>query len=118
MKNYLDIKTYTNRGLKQSVSYFLNSLEVPKYMKYCLSDWSHPEMSDGQIMYASLDAIYGQFLLAKCIEEFGTLKEFEKEIKKLIKFKRSAKAKGMIVEKKPARKKRRNFKRKKIVKKN
>eukprot|EP00494_Astrolonche_serrata_P000900 UN00906 len=66
MSGTLDLITYTNMGLKQSVTKcFENVNSTPKYKRIVMSNWNRSILGNDQIMYACLDALYGERIAVK-----------------------------------------------------
>jgi len=76
MKGCIDLYGYFKKGLKKATSHAFPEVQVPRYKDITTSEWEVARLTDRQIMYAALDAIYGE-RLGYCMMNKGLdLKDF------------------------------------------
>lgn len=80
LNNIFDIMTYTNKGLKNSMSHFLE-VDVPKYKQITVSQWANNKLKNKQIMYGALDAIYGAYLTIEILNKIGDMESLRNHMK-------------------------------------
>jgi len=62
----IELLEFTKEGLKAAVAKISRGVKAPKYSDVCSSNWGRPQLNQKQIMYATLDAVYGLCLAQHC----------------------------------------------------
>jgi len=68
MNGIVELFDHTKVGLKKSISKYFRNVQCPSYKSICTSNWLVVNLNNKQMMYASLDAIYGERLAVKIME--------------------------------------------------
>jgi len=62
MRGMIELQEFTNLGLKHSITKCFPGVDAPKYKSITTSNWERSQLSHKQLMYSSLDAVYGYAL--------------------------------------------------------